>query len=162
MPYQPPLSGNCEAGFGAVAPAASQDACLLFPIRAGVTPGALDGLLGGGRAIPSPESGLALGIPADTIRQRPDVRAAGHRWVAAVQRTHAAELEKLPSLNLSGSLGLSTLSGSKLFNPENASAGLVTGLTSPIFDAGRIRANIAAQSAVEEQALHDLLDSVPP
>jgi len=129
-------------------------------LLAGLTPGALDGLLGGNRGIPAPESGLALGIPADTIRQRPDVRASGHRWVAAVQRTRAAELEKLPSLNLSGSLGLSTLSGSKVFNPENASAGLVSGLTSPIFDAGRIRANIAAQGAIEEQALHGYETSV--
>lgn len=130
-------------------------------LLAGLIPGALDGLLGAkGRGIPTPATGLALGIPADTIRQRPDVRAAGHRWVAAVQRTQAARLERLPSLNLAGSLGLNSVSGNKLFNPETATAGLITGLTSPIFDGGRIRANLEAKSAAEEQALQSYETSV--
>lgn len=123
-------------------------------LLAGLSPGSLDGMLGAkGREIPSPPSGLAVGIPADTIRQRPDVRAAGYQWVAAVYRTRAAKLEKLPSLSLSGSLGTNTVSFTKLFNPDAVSTGLVAGLSGPIFDAGRIRANIEAQDAVEEQAL---------
>lgn len=107
----------------------------------------------GSGGVPSPARRLAVGIPADTIRQRPDVRAAGHRWVAAVARTKSAEADRLPSLRLSGSLGIDTLTSDKLFNPESAAAGLVSGISGPIFDAGRIRANIAAQGAAEEQAL---------
>ncbi len=107
----------------------------------------------GSGGIPSPTRRLAVGIPADTIRQRPDVRAAGYNWVAAIARTRAAEAERLPSLRLSGSLGVDTLKSSKLFNPETTAAGIVAGISGPIFDAGRIRAVIAAQSAAEEQAL---------
>jgi len=130
-------------------------------LLAGQTPGSLDGLLGAkGRGIPSPSTGLALGIPADAIRQRPDVRSAGHRWVAAVQRTQAARLERLPSLDLAGTLGLNSASGSKLFNPETATAGVIVGLTSPIFDGGRIRANIEAKNAAEEQAMNAYETSV--
>jgi outer membrane protein TolC len=107
----------------------------------------------GSGPLPAPGARLAIGIPADTIRQRPDVRSAGYGWVAAIANTRAAELEKLPSLRLSGSLGVDTLHSSKLFDPESAAAGLIMGISGPIFDAGRIRANIAAQGAAEEQAL---------
>ncbi len=107
----------------------------------------------GSGAVPTPGRRLAVGIPADTIRQRPDVRAAGYAWVAAIANTRAAEAERLPSLRLSGSLGVDTLRSSKLFNPESAASGIIAGISGPIFDAGRIRANIAAQGASEEQAL---------
>ncbi len=120
----------------------------------GRNPGGLDGLLAGrtGR-LPMPERRLAIGIPADAVRQRPDVRAAGYQWVGAMARTRGAKAERLPSLRLSGSLSVDTLTASKLFNPESAGAGLIAGLTAPIFDAGRIRANIEAQDAAAEQAL---------
>lgn len=108
--------------------------------------------LGSGSLL-SPGSRLAIGIPADTVRQRPDVRAAGYSWVASIANTRAAELERLPSLRLSGSLGVDTLHSSKLFNPESAATGLIAGISGPIFDAGRIRANIAAQTEAQEQAL---------
>jgi NodT family efflux transporter outer membrane factor (OMF) lipoprotein len=111
------------------------------------------GLTTGAGAIPTPARRLAVGIPADTIRQRPDVRAAGYRWVAAVARTKAAQADRLPSLRLSGSLGVDTLKSSKLFTPESAAASLAAGLSGPIFDAGRIRANITVQTEAQEQAL---------
>ncbi|MEO7100464.1 MAG: efflux transporter outer membrane subunit [Luteolibacter sp.] len=125
----------------------------LLALLAGQSPGALDGMLASGKnAIPNPPGSLAVGIPADTLRQRPDVRIAGYQLLAAAASTHAADAERYPSLNLSGSLGLNTLRSGKLFNPETATAGIIAGISSPIFDAGRIRSNIEAQSAAEEQA----------
>jgi multidrug efflux system outer membrane protein len=103
--------------------------------------------------VPLPGRKLAVGIPADTIRQRPDVRSAGYGWVAAVSRTRSAEAERLPSLRLSGNLGIDTLRTSKLFSPETAAGSLIAGISGPILDAGRIRANIAAQGEGQEQAL---------
>ena len=125
----------------------------LLALLAGKTPGSLDGLLASGKqAIPNPARSLAVGIPADTLRQRPDVRVAGYQLLAAAASTRAAAAERYPSLNLSGSLGLTSLRTGKLFNPEIAAAGFAAGITSPIFDAGRIRSNIEAQSAAEVQA----------
>jgi NodT family efflux transporter outer membrane factor (OMF) lipoprotein len=122
-------------------------------LLAGRTPGSLDGVLSSGsKGIPNPPRSLAVGIPADTIRQRPDVRVAGYQLLAAAASVRAADAQRFPSLNLSGSLGLNALSSGKLFNPQTSTAGLAAGITSPIFDAGRIRANIAAESAAEEQA----------
>jgi outer membrane protein, multidrug efflux system len=113
------------------------------------------------KASPNPPSSLAIGIPADTIAASvPDVRVAGYQFLAAAANTRAADAERYPSLNLTGSLGLNTASASQLLDPETTAANLIAGITSPIFDAGRIRANIEAASAVEEQAVQNYRSSV--
>jgi multidrug efflux system outer membrane protein len=122
-------------------------------LLAGQTPGGLDRMLARSRGIPIPPSSLALGIPADVLRQRPDVRTAGYQVLAAAASTRATEATRYPSLNLSGSLGLDTLTSNKLFDPESAAASIAASITSPIFDAGRIKANIEASRASEEQAV---------
>ncbi len=125
----------------------------LLSLLAGRTPGSLDGMLSAAnKGVPEPPRSLAVGIPADTVRQRPDVRIAGYQLLAAAANVRTADAGRYPSLNLSGSLGLNSLSTGKLFNPQTSTLGLAAGITSPIFDAGRIRANIAAESAAEEQA----------
>ena len=143
---------QARAGVPALRQAISQSQNLLA-LLAGRTPGSLDGQLASGKQhIPNPSVSLAIGIPADTLRQRPDVRLAGYQLLAAAARTRATDAERFPALNLSGSLGVNALGAGKLFTPETASAAAIGSLTGPIFDAGRIRANIAAQTAVEEQA----------
>lgn len=122
-------------------------------LLAGREPGGLDGVLATSHGIPVPPASLAIGIPADVLRQRPDVRLAGYQVLAAASSTRTVEATRYPSLNLSGSLGLDTSSGRKLFNPESYAANIAAGITSPIFDAGRIKANIAAASASEEQTI---------
>ena len=122
-------------------------------LLAGREPGALDPLLSGGKGIPHPPSSLAIGIPADTLRQRPDVRVAGYQVLAAAANTRAVQATRYPSLNLFGSLGLNTINATDFLDPETAAANFASNLTSPIFDAGRIRANIEAASAIEQQAI---------
>ena len=105
-----------------------------------------------GTTIPTPSSKLAEKIPADTVRQRPDVRSAGYRWVQAIAQTRAANADQYPSLTLSGSLGLSSVGNSKFFDVQTITGNVIAGLTGPLFDAGRIRSQIAVQNAAEEQA----------
>ena len=123
-------------------------------LLAGRNPGSLDSILtNNSKSIPEPPNSLALGIPADTLRQRPDVRVAGYQLLAAAANTRAVEATKYPSLNLTGTLGLNTATARKLLDPETTAANLIAGVTSPIFDAGRIRANTEAAAAAEEQAV---------
>ena len=122
-------------------------------LLAGRAPGELDSMLASSRGIPVPPSSLAIGIPADVLRQRPDVRLAGYQVLAAAASTRATEATKYPSLSLSGSLGLDTATSRKLFDPESAAASIAANITSPIFDAGRIKANIEASRASEEQII---------
>jgi len=81
------------------------------------------------------------------------VRAAGYAVEAAAARTSSARRERLPSLTLSGSLGVEALRAGKLFSPESTVASLLGGLTAPIFSGGSITQTIQIQSAVEKQAL---------
>ncbi len=119
----------------------------------GVAPGMLNGLLAKGGGVPKAPAKLATGIPADTLRNRPDIRSAEHSLMAAAARTRAAELEQLPSLSLSGSVGLEALTTGTIFSPELAAASAAGQLTAPIFNGGRIRETIRLQSAQEKQAL---------
>lgn len=121
-------------------------------ILLGQAPGTVDDRLGTGGAVPVAPDQVATGIPADTLRQRPDVRAAERRLAAQTARLGEAEAARYPSFKLSGSLGLETLAAGKLLNGNAGTYSLLAGITAPIFDAGRIRANIAVQDAVLEQS----------
>ncbi len=133
----------------------------LLALLVGQTPGSLDAMLASGKqVIPDPARSLAVGIPADTLRQRPDVRAAGYQLLSAAATSKVVTATQYPSLDLAGSLGLNTLSSSRIFNPETATANIIAGLAGPIFDGGRIRANIAAQNEVEEQAYQAYRSSI--
>lgn len=127
----------------------------------GQQPGALDSTLSNRVGdVPVPSQRLAIGIPADTIRQRPDVRVAGYQLLASVARTESAKAERFPSLGLSGSLGVNALRAGKIFDPEAVSGSIVAGLAGPIFDAGRISANIEASNAATDQALENYRSTV--
>jgi outer membrane protein TolC len=119
----------------------------------GRTPGELDALLAPTQALPSVPADIAVGIPAETLRQRPDIRAAERGVEAAVARTKAAKRERLPTLSLTGSLGVESLKAGDIFSPDRTIAKLVGGLTAPIFAAGRIKAAIEIKTEAERQAL---------
>jgi multidrug efflux system outer membrane protein len=122
-------------------------------LLSGRTPGSLDSRLAGSRRVPEMISRIAAGVPAEALRQRPDVRAAEHVLEAAFARTQSAKRERLPSLNLSGSIGIDALEAGNIFSPEAAIASILAGLATPVIDAGRIRQNIRAVSSRERQAL---------
>ena len=115
-------------------------------------PAALSSLLAEPRAVPQPATDLALAIPAETLRQRPDVRAAEHRVTAALARVTQADAARLPSFRLSGSLGLSGLTLGALTNGASVVSTLAAGLSLPVFDGGAARAQVRAQQAGLDQA----------
>ncbi|HWL52259.1 MAG TPA: efflux transporter outer membrane subunit [Chthoniobacteraceae bacterium] len=119
----------------------------------GLTPGGLDAVLAKPRGLPKLPPRLAVGIPAEALRQRPDVRAAEEALLAATARTEAAWRERLPTLSLSGTIGIEALKAGRLFSPQSSASSLVGTLAAPIFDAGRIRQNIRIQNEQEKQAL---------
>lgn len=123
-------------------------------LLAGLTPGSLDLLLGSNRSsIPTPSPAWSAGIPADVLRQRPDIRAAESALISSVARTKSAEREQLPSLSLNGTFSVEALSSGAIFSPEILAANAIGQLTAPIFQGGRIRENIHLQSAREKQSL---------
>ena len=83
------------------------------------------------------------GVPADLLRQRPDVRAAEHRLAAAGHDIEARRAELMPSLSFSGSIGLQTTEVAGIFNVQQWFGNLLGNLLAPVFDGGRLAGNVA-------------------
>jgi len=125
-------------------------------VLTGQAPGALQATLGQttgeSDAIPPAPEGLALAFPAETLRQRPDVRTAEHRISAALARVDAAEAARYPSFRLGGSLGLSALTLGTLTNGASVLRSLLASVSAPLFDGGAAKAQLRSQEAALEQA----------
>ncbi len=119
----------------------------------GQAPGALREALKDARPLPAPPEAIAVGIPADILRQRPDVQAAEFTLKAEIARTAEREADRYPSLTLAGSLDWKALSLSALGGGDTLVRLLTASLAGTLFDGGRIHARIAVQNAVQEQAL---------
>ena len=94
---------------------------------------------------------LALGplaIPANTLRQRADVRAAEYQLNAALARVAQAEAARRPSLSLSGSLGLAAATVGGLASGSAVLASVLAGMQVPLLDGGAAVAAVRSQQAV--------------
>lgn len=122
-------------------------------VLCGMAPQALGLELAFNVPVPQAPAGLALSLPADTLRQRPDVRAAGARVQAAVARLGQADAARKPVVHLEGSIGLHGLG-------VGGSGGVLRGLLGSVsgiaFDGGAGRAQVAAEqgTVLESYALY--------
>lgn len=118
----------------------------------GEQPGTVHAELEQREALPVPPLFVAVGVPADLLRRRPDVREAERTLAAQTARVGVATADLYPKLTLSGSIGLESLS---LNSVSSGTLSLVGGpaITWAIFKGGAIRQNIEVQSALQEQAL---------
>ncbi len=118
----------------------------------GEQPGAVHTELEQPEPIPVPPLQVAVGVPADLLRRRPDVRQAERELAAQTARIGVATADLYPKFSLSGSIGLETLS---LKNLSSGTASFSGGpsITWAIFKGGAIRQNIELQSALQEEAL---------
>lgn len=121
-------------------------------VLTGQPPATLDARLAAATPVPQPAAALALAGPADTLRQRPDVRAAEWRIAAEWAKLAQADAALKPSFRLSGSLGLSALTLGGLTSGGAVAASLLGGVTLPVFDGGALRGQRQAQQAVLDQA----------
>ena len=103
---------------------------------------------------------LAVGIPADTLRQRPDVRAAERNLAAETARVGQAEAALYPSFTLSGSIGVEALTLGNLASADAGVWSLFGGITAPLFQGGALRAQVEAQDAIRDQALAEYRKTV--
>lgn len=95
---------------------------------------------------------VPAGLPVDLLDQRPDVAAAFARLDAARLRIGARKAERFPRLSLTSSLGTQASSPENVFNiASNWTSALAASVVAPIFDAGRISANIRSARAVYDQ-----------
>ena len=121
-------------------------------VLTGQPPAALAALLAAAGPVPQAAPDLALSIPAETLRQRADVRAAERKVAAALARVAQADAARLPSFALGGSLGLNALTLGTLTNAASVVSSLVASMAAPIFDGGAARAQVRSQQAAYDQA----------
>ena len=116
----------------------------------GAAPGEATRMLETPAPIPAAPVALTAGIPADALRQRPDVQAAERRLGSATARIGVAEAQLYPQLSLSGNLGTSARSVGSL--TDLITGGLFARVAQTIFDGGRLQAQVRSQRAAADAA----------
>ncbi|MBE2215560.1 MAG: efflux transporter outer membrane subunit [Opitutaceae bacterium] len=121
-------------------------------VLVGVAPGTLSGELDASRAIPVPPVTAAIGVPADVVRNRPDIRRAERALAAEHARVGVAVGDLYPRLALAGSIGVAAGDSSDLFRSGSELFGVGPSVRWNFFDGARLRRRVEAQNARVEQA----------
>jgi NodT family efflux transporter outer membrane factor (OMF) lipoprotein len=122
-------------------------------VLTGQAPGGVHELLAERKPIPVIPPTVAVGVPAETLRQRPDIRRAERSLAAQTARVGVATADLYPRFRLAGSIGLESLGSADFFKTASETWSIGPAVSWNIFDAGAIRQNIEVQSAIEEQYL---------
>jgi NodT family efflux transporter outer membrane factor (OMF) lipoprotein len=97
---------------------------------------------------------VAEGVPSQLLANRPDIRAAEAELVAANADLKAARAAFLPSLNITGSLGVQAYRPGLLFTlPESLAYGLFAGITGPILNRANIKGEFGKANAMQQEAM---------
>jgi NodT family efflux transporter outer membrane factor (OMF) lipoprotein len=118
-------------------------------ILLGLSPAALNERLTAAAPIPQAPPTIAAGIPADVLRQRPDVRAAERTLAAETSRIGQAEAARYPSFSLTGSIGAEAVG---IGVGSTVTRSLAASVAATLFDGGRLKQQVEIQRAVQERA----------
>lgn len=130
----------------------------------GMPPGDLTDLLTGEAPIPRVPEKLAIGLPADLLRRRPDVRQAEYNAMAQNARVGLASANLYPSFSLSGSVGLTAAGNTEttrtgndgigqLFDADSLTYSVGPNFVWPFLNYGRLKNSVRVQDARLQQAL---------
>ncbi|MFM0643992.1 efflux transporter outer membrane subunit [Paraburkholderia bryophila] len=156
------LVAETEAQIPPLIKARAQDRDTLAVLLAD-PPDAVEAQLKGGTAIPVPPTQIDVGIPADLLRRRPDVRQAALNAAAQSALIGAAKAKLYPSLSLTGLFGLSSgeQHGIGLTQWGSKTIGLFSaGITLPIIDRGQLKNAVRVQDATFQEAVLDYQNTV--
>jgi outer membrane protein TolC len=119
----------------------------------GQSPGALYAELAERQRVPLAPPQVAVGMPAETLRRRPDVRRTERQLAAQTAQVGVATADLYPKLTLFDSIGLESLGVSDFLSLASRLFAIGPSIQWNIFDAGRIRRSSEVQNARQEQAL---------
>ena len=112
------------------------------------------------KPLPEVPTHVAVGLPANLLRQRPDVRHAERRLAARTARIGVATADLYPRFSLVGSFALSAVNAAELFTRGSTSYGVGPTMQWNIFNGGRIRSLIEVEDSRTEAALADYEQTV--
>lgn len=133
--------------------ALSKQAAHRLDVLLGIHPGALSAELSADAPIPALPPEARVGLPSELLRRRPDIRRAERQLAAATAEVGAATADLYPKFSLSGIFGVQSISASDWFSAPSRFWSIGPAIRWPLFDAGRIRANIEVRNARQEQTL---------
>jgi NodT family efflux transporter outer membrane factor (OMF) lipoprotein len=124
----------------------------------GTAPGEADGLFAAHAAIPTCDTSIAVGIPRDLLRDRPDVRQAEQQAAAQSAQIGVAKAALYPSFSLGGTFGYSasnvgTSHLNQLFRWDSRALQYGPSFNFPLFNYGRLEAEVRVQSALFRQSV---------
>ena len=117
----------------------------------GEAPGSLDDELSAPGSIPRPAAELVAGVPAELLRQRPDLRGAERRLAAQTALIGVSKAALYPQFSLSGFFAVQATNAGDLL--DGATWGISLPFRWNLFDGGRVRSLIQVEEARTEQAL---------
>lgn len=131
----------------------------------GRPPQDLGELLDESRPVPAVDPAIAVGMPQDLIRRRPDIRVAERRLAAQSAQIGFAITELYPHFLIDGSIGTSVTTfgendAGDLFTDDTFRYSLTGGFTWNVFNYGRLRSNVRLQDASFQQLLEDYRQTV--
>jgi len=138
-----------------------QTASYRIAVLTGRMPGALYECLKEERSFNIPEQIVPIGLRSEILRRRPDVQLAERKLASSTAEIGVAVAKLYPSFTLTGNYGvLSANTIRQLFN-ERSETWLLNGLVHiPIFEGGRLVANVKLNESIQMQALFRYQDIV--
>jgi len=100
------------------------------------------------------------GLPASLLEHRPDIRGAEENLIAANADIGVAKAAYFPDISLTGLLGLESAQLSDLFKGPSKTWSVGASVLQPIFNAGRIRGQVARAEALQQEALYTYEKSI--
>lgn len=124
----------------------------VITVLCGEMPGVLDEMLKEARPIPMFEKNIQIAIPAETLRQRPDIRQAERELASRHARIGATKAQLYPTFSLTGSFGSGVIGGG-FFDANNRFWSFGPGMLINLFDRRSITRQITIEEARTAQAL---------
>jgi len=107
------------------------------------------------QALPKVESSAPSALGFELLAHRPDLQAARWRVEANLSKIDAAKAAFYPNIEITGSAGLDSISAGDLLNWESRAISLIPSISLPIFDSGRLSAQLGAKRAKRDEAIAD-------
>ncbi|QLE85068.1 MULTISPECIES: TolC family protein [Shewanella] len=101
--------------------------------------------------LPLLPQGIKIGVPSELVKRKPSLQSAWYQLLSQDATVAYTQKQRYPSLRLGGSVGSSSSEFSELFDGDFSSWSVVAGLTSPIFNAGRLKAQTEQQKLLLKQ-----------
>lgn len=95
---------------------------------------------------------ITLGVPANLLRNRPDVIAAEYNLITNFEMTNVAKSGFYPTLKLTATGGLQSIDLKEWFSANSIFANVITGLTQPIFNQRQVKTKYEVAKANQEKA----------